>query len=50
MQKSTVLEKKMILIAFLVELKCRLLHSGLADFEKNQTLAFLLMVEFFTHF
>ena len=45
-KKSTVLEKKMILSAFLIELKCRWLQSGLADLEKYQTLAFLLMEVF----
>ena len=46
MQKSILLEKKKrkILSAFLIELKCRWLQSGLADYEKHQTLAFLLMV------
>ena len=34
----------MILSAFLVDLKCRWLQPGLADLEKHQTLAFLLMV------
>ena len=36
----------MILSAFLIDLKGRRLHSGLADLEKHQTLAFLLMVDF----
>ena len=36
----------MILSAFLIDLKCRWLQSGLADLEKHQTLAFLLMVDF----
>ena len=36
----------MILSAFLIDLKCRLLQSGLADLEKHQTLACLLMVDF----
>ena len=45
----------MILSAFLIDLKCRWLQSGLADLEKHQTLAFLLMVDFLrifkiTHF
>ena len=35
----------MILSAFLTNLKCRWLRSSLADFEKHQTLAFLLMVD-----
>ena len=38
--------EKMILSAFLIELRCRWLQSGLADLEKHQTLAFLLMVVF----
>ena len=46
MQKSTVLEKKNDLSAFLIDLKCMWLQSGLADLEKLQTLAFLLMVDF----
>ena len=50
MQKSTFLKRKNILSAFLIDLKCRWLQSGLTDSEKHQTLAFLLMVEFFTHF
>ena len=45
----------MILSAFLIELKCRWLQSGLTDLEKHQTLAFLLLVDFLrifkiTHF
>ena len=40
----------MILSAFLINLTCMWLQSGLADLEKHQTLAFLLMVDFFTHF
>ena len=46
----------MILSAFLIDLKCRWLQpSGLADLEKHQTFAFLLMVDFLrifkiTHF
>ena len=45
----------MILIAFLIDLKCRWLQSGLAEFEKHKTLAFLLMADFvrifkITHF
>ena len=35
----------MILSAILIELKCRWLQSGLADLEKHQTLAFLLLVD-----
>ena len=45
----------MILSAFWIKLKCRCLQSGLADLEKHQTLAFLLMADFLrifeiTHF
>ena len=45
----------MILSAFLIDLKCMWLQSGLADLEKHQTLAFLPMVDFLrifkiTHF
>ena len=36
----------MILSAFLIDLKCWWLQSGLVDFEKHQTPAFLLMVDF----
>ena len=50
MQKSTVLEKKMISSAFLIDLKRRWLQSGLADLEKHQTLSFLLMVDFLSIF
>ena len=55
MQKSTFFGEKIILSAFLIDLKCKWLQSGLADSEKHQTLAFLLMVEFLrifeiTHF
>ena len=46
MQKTTVLEKKK-LSAFLIDLKCWWLQSGLVDFEKHQTPAFLLMVDFY---
>ena len=47
--------EKIILTAFLIDVKCRWLQSGLADLEKHQTLAFLLMVDFLriikiTHF
>ena len=42
----TVLEKKKILSAFVIDLKCRWLQSGQADLEKHQTHAFLLMVYF----
>ena len=45
MRKSTVL-RKMILSAFLIDLKCRLLQSGLTDLEKHKTFAFLLMIDF----
>ena len=37
--------EKMILSAFLIDFKCMWLQSGLADLEKHQTLAFLLMVD-----
>ena len=45
----------MILSAFLIDLKCRWLQSGLADLEKHRAFAFLLMVYFLrifkiTHF
>ena len=45
----------MILSAFLIDLKCTWLQSGLANLEKHQTRAFLLMVDFLrilkiTHF
>ena len=45
----------MILRAFLIDLKCRWLQSGLADLEKHKILPFLLMVDFLhtfkiTHF
>ena len=46
MQKSTFLEK-MIFSAFLIDLWCRWLQSGLADSGKHQTLASLLMVDFY---
>ena len=36
----------MVFSAFFIDLKCRWLQSGLADLEKHQTLAFLLMVYF----
>ena len=35
----------MILSIFLIDLKCRWLQSGLADLEKHQTLAILIMVK-----
>ena len=50
MQKSTVLEKNIFFECILIDLKCRWLQSGLADLEKHQTLASLLMVDFFMHF
>ena len=37
----------MILSAFLVDLKCRWLQSGLADLEKHKILPFSLMVDFY---
>ena len=37
----------MILSAFLIDLKCMWLQSGLAELEKHKTLAFLLMVDFY---
>ena len=40
----------MILSAFFIDLKCKWLQSGLADLQKQQTLAFLFIVDFFTHF
>ena len=45
----------MILRAFLIDLKCRWLQSGLAELEKHKILPFLLMVDFLhifkiTHF
>ena len=47
MQKTTIfVKKKMILSAFLIDLKCRWLQSGSAELEKHKTLAFLLMVDF----
>ena len=50
MLKLIVLEKKMILSAFLIYLKCRWLQSGLADLEKHQTHVVLLMVDFLRSF
>ena len=35
----------MILSAFLIDLKCRSLQSGLTDLEKHKTFAFLLMID-----
>ena len=40
----------MILGAFLIDLKCRWLQSGLADLEKHKILPFLLMVDFLRTF
>ena len=40
----------MILSAFLIDLKCRWLQSGLTDLEKHKTFAFLLIVYFYTVF
>ena len=40
----------MILRAFLIDLKCRWLQSGLADLEKHKILQFLLMVVFLRTF
>ena len=37
----------MILGAFLIDLKCRWLQSGLADLEKHKQIQFLLMVDFY---
>ena len=37
----------MIFSAFLTDLKCRSLQSGLTDFEKHTTFAILLMVDFY---
>ena len=47
--------EKIILSAFLIDLKYRWLQSCLAELEKHKTLAFLLMVDFLrifkiTHF
>ena len=39
----------MILSAFLIDLKCMWLQSGLADMEKHQTLAILLTVDFYVY-
>ena len=50
MQKSTVLEKKMILSGVLIDLKCRWLQYGLAGLEKHQTLARVLIVYFYAFF
>ena len=40
----------MILRAFLIDFKCRWLHSGLPDLEKHKILPFLLMVHFLRTF
>ena len=40
----------MILSAFLIDLKCRWLQSGLADLGKHKTIALLLMVDFVRNF
>ena len=45
----------MISSAFLIDLKCRSLQSGLTELEKHKTFAFLLMIDFLrlfkiTHF
>ena len=40
----------MILRAFLIDLKCRWLQSGLADLEKHKILPFLLKVDFLRTF
>ena len=40
----------MILRAFLIDLKCRCLHSGLANLEKHKILPFLLIVDFLRTF
>ena len=40
----------MILRAFLIDLKCMWLQSGLADFEKHNILPFLLRVDFLRTF
>ena len=55
MQKIECFGEKMILSAFLIDLKCMWLQSSLSDFEKHQKHAFLLMVDFLcifkiTHF
>ena len=46
MQKWTILDKNYF-ECILIDLKCRWLQSGLVDMEKHQTLAFLLMVDFY---
>ena len=40
----------MILSGFLIDLKCRWLKSGPADLENHQTLACLLMLDFYAFF
>ena len=47
--KIDCLGEKMILSAFLIELRCRWLQSGLAAFEKHQTRIFAYG-RFFKHF
>ena len=47
MQKSSVFGENMILSAFLIDLKCKWLQSGQAALEKHQTLAFLLILDFY---
>ena len=37
----------MVLSAFLIDLKCRLLQSGLSDVENTKYMLLLLMVKFF---
>ena len=40
----------MILSGFFIDFECRWIKSGLADLEKHQTLAFLLMIDFYAFF
>ena len=40
----------MILRAFVIDLKCRWLQSGLAELEKHKILPFLLIVDFLRTF
>ena len=49
MKKSTVFEKNDF-EGILIDLKCRWLQSGLANFEKHKILPFLLMVDFLRTF
>ena len=42
--------EKIILRAFLINLKCKWLQSGLSDLEKHKILPFLLMVDFLRTF